>query len=484
MSVRRSAYFSIGSRNAGILINFAASVVIARLLTPAEIGVFAVSAAFVMVSQVIRDSGIGNYLIQERELTRQRLQAAMGVSLAAGGALGLLIFGLAGPLARFYGEPGIREVMLILVSSFVLAPVNGVGLALLRRELDFGAAFYVETASNLVWAGVAVVLAYLGAGYLSMAWASLAATVTMCLMFLLARRGLILIRPSLREWQRVFGFGSIVTLTHFVTQLGILAPALVLGRVADFGSVAFYTRGNSVTKMFRESVERGAAIVALPAFSAELRQGIFDTRSYCRATALITGISWPFFALLAIMAYPIVRILFGDQWDAAVPVVQLLAIANMIRCQEVFTPQLIIAHGAIRLALLREIFVQSIRIAVIVVCAFYGFVAVAAGQIAVTVLAVVINQLILQRLFGLTVGDRVRACRGSLLVTAASVIGPIAVAVLYPAAPGRLWPPLLLVLATGGAGWLAAVAATGHPVRDELAILFRKARSALAPGPA
>ena len=478
MSVRRSTYFSFGSRQLGVLVNFAATVVIARLLTPAEIGVFAVSAAFVMISQVIRDSGIGSYLIQERNLSRERIRSAMGVSLVIGGLLGLMIVGLALPLAQFYGEPGVEDVMHILVFSFVLAPVNAVGLALLRRELAFGTTFWLETSSNAVWAATAITLAYLGASYYSMAWASVVSTSTLCLLFLVSRPDAILIRPSLKQWRLVFSFSSMVTLTQLITQVGVLAPALVLGRVADFGSVAFYNRGNSVTKMFRDTVERGAAIVALPAFSERLRQQTFEKQVYCHAMTLLSGISWPFFCFIAIMAYPIVRILFGDQWDAAVPVVQLLALSNMLRSQEVFAKQLAIAHGAVRLVLMRVLFVQSVRVAVIVACAFYGFVAVAAGQVAVSVLAVIVNQQLVSRLIGFTMADRMQASWHSLVVTLAAVSGPIVVAVFYPATPTLLWPPLLLALATGGAAWLAAVVAIRHPLRDELAILARKTRSA------
>ncbi|MEQ8396049.1 lipopolysaccharide biosynthesis protein [Thalassobaculum sp.] len=481
MSVRRSAYFSFGTRNAGVLINFVATLVIARLLTPDEIGVFAVSAAFVMISQIIRDSGIGSYIIQERDLTRENLRTAMGVSLLIGAMLGGMIFVLAEPLARFYAEPGVEDVLLILVFSFVLAPVNAVGLALLRRDLAFGTAFWIETTSNLVWSSVAVALAYGGYSYHSMAWASVAATSTICLLFVIVRRELILIRPSLKQWRRVFRFGSIVTLTQLLSQVGVLAPALVLGRVADFSAVAFYNRGNSLTRMFRDTVERGAAVVALPAFSAELRRGAFNKPGYCYATALMTGISWPFFGLIAILAYPIVRILFGDQWDAAVPVVQLLAIAHMIRGPVALAPELTTAQGAVRLGLLREIIVQSARVVIIVLCAFHGVVAVAAGQIAATLLALIVNQTIVNRLVGLTAGELAEACLRSVAVAVATAVGPILVVVFLPPTPTFLWEPLLLGLATGGLGWLVGIAVTGHPLRGEMSIVFRKSRAVLSP---
>src|SRR5262249_39786110 len=120
MTVRRATYYSFGAPHAGLLINFTATVVIARNLTPHEIGIFTVSAAFVTLSQVIRDSGIANYLIQERDLTPERLRTAMGTSLVAGILLALAIVAIASPLAAFYGEPGVAHVLHILVFTFLL----------------------------------------------------------------------------------------------------------------------------------------------------------------------------------------------------------------------------------------------------------------------------------------------------------------------------------------------------------------------------
>lgn len=480
MTVRRSAYLSFATRNAGMLINFAATLVIARLLTPSEIGVFAIAAAFVTISQIIRDSGIGSYLIQERELTREHIRTAMGVGLVMGAVLSLAIILSAAPLARFYGDPGVEGVLHLLVFSFLLAPVNAIGLALLRRDLAFGVTFGIETTSNLVWAGVAVALAYHGFSYYSMAWASVAATTTICILFLVFRRDCILIRPSLAEWRRVLDFSSIVTLSQVLANAGVYAPAFTLGRFVGLEAVAFYNRGNSLTRMFRDTIERGAAVVALPAFAADLRRGGFNTRSFCYATEILTGLFWPFFCLLAIVAYPVVRILFGDQWDAAVPVVQMLAIAQMMRGPVLLVPEVTIAHGAVRLGLKREALIQTTRVLVIVLVASHGVLAVATSQIAVTAFAMLVNQRILRKLVRLSALDLASACVRSAAVTAATAIGPGLAVTIWPPTPEFLWPPLLLAATGAATGWLIAVAVLDHPLLGEMAILFRKTRSALS----
>src|SRR5262249_50688943 len=157
----------------------------------------------------------------------------------------LAIVAIASPLAAFYGEPGVAHVLHILVFTFLLTPLNAIGIALLRRELEFGATFRLEVFSNFVWASVAVALTFLGSGYLSMAWASFAGTLAMGVLILATRSRMMLIRPSLSQWRRVVGFGSFVTLTSLIGQLGMLSPALILGRIGGFSDVAFYNRGNS-----------------------------------------------------------------------------------------------------------------------------------------------------------------------------------------------------------------------------------------------
>lgn len=477
MSVRRSTYFAFGSRYANTLINFVAIVVIARLLTPAEIGIFTVSAAFVTLTQVLRDFGIGNYLIQERDLDRTRVRTAMGIGLLIGGGLALLMVALARPIAGFYGEPGMADVLYILAVNFLLTPANAVGLALLKRRMSFGTVLWFELAGNLSWAVVAVALAHAGESYRSLAWGSLAGAIFMLAAFLIFRPGLVLVRPSLAAWRRVAGFGSLNTAANMVTQIGVLSPAIIMGRLLGFSDVAFYNRGNGLTKMFRETIESGARSVALPAFAAQLRKGDFDKAGYLYTTTLITGISWPFFCLLGLMAYPVLRILYGDQWDAAVPVVQFLALCNIINAVTVLAGHVMIAVGAVKLVLYKEIFIQGLRIVLTVACSFHSFEAVAAAQIVVYLAALVINHVYLNRLVGLTVADVAGATGRSLAVTIVSAAAPILVAVLLPASPNALWLPFLLATAGAAAGWLAAVFVFDHPARNEISILFRKTRS-------
>ncbi len=87
--------------------------VIARLLTPAEIGFYSMGKAVVALAHVVRDFGVGNHLIQERELTQDRMRTALGVAIVIAWAMALVLFAASGAIARFYGEPGLRGPQMI-----------------------------------------------------------------------------------------------------------------------------------------------------------------------------------------------------------------------------------------------------------------------------------------------------------------------------------------------------------------------------------
>jgi hypothetical protein len=139
-----------------------------------------------------------------------------------------------------------------------------------------------------------------------------------------------------------------------------------------------------------------------------------------------------------------------------------------------------IAVGTVKFVLYKVLITQGTRIALIVACSFHSFEAVAASQIAVSIVAVAVSRHFLRRSIGLTWADMASATRPSAAVTAMSMAGPALVAIFYPPAPDLVWSPFLLAVATGALGWLAGVYVVGHPVRDELEILFRKTWSLVA----
>jgi O-antigen/teichoic acid export membrane protein len=103
MSTRRALLFSYVDRYAALAIGIATSMVIARLLTPTEVGVFSVTMVLISFTAALRDLGSGQYLVQEPELTCDRMRATWTVQLLSGLVLAIVVGAAARPVSRFYG---------------------------------------------------------------------------------------------------------------------------------------------------------------------------------------------------------------------------------------------------------------------------------------------------------------------------------------------------------------------------------------------
>ena len=172
-SVRSALFIALLLTNTITILQFSSSLVIARLLSPKEIGIYSIAAAIVSIAQLFRNVGVANYLVAEEELSHDKIRAAFGVQLVTSWILALLVFLSSGFVADFYHEEGVRHVMTISSISFLLAPFGGVTITLLLREMRHLERAVVDIASTVVHIGLSVSLAYAGYGYMSLAWAAL-----------------------------------------------------------------------------------------------------------------------------------------------------------------------------------------------------------------------------------------------------------------------------------------------------------------------
>ena len=467
-SVRRSLALSFFTRYIGLGVSFVVVVVLSRLLTPEEIGVFSVSAVVVALVQTLRDFGIGTYVIQEKELTEARVRTASGVSLVLSWLIAILLV-LSSPIvARFYNEPDMQGVLCVLAIGPLLIPFAAIAQANLQRKMDFGLLTKVGIAGSLVQASTTLTLAYLGASYYSMAWGSAAGNVATIAMLVLLRAEYVFVRPSLIEWRSVVRFGSIVSLTQIVTRLGMSAPDLVMGRMLGFGAVGYYSRGQGLINIFRQGVDQAVMPVAMSAFAKQNREQQDIKLGYLRSVSMMTVIAWPFFGLLGLMALPVTRILYGDQWDAAVPVTQLLCIAAAINALGSLSGSIFLSLGLIKQRLFNETIIQTSRIIMIVIAARYGIEAVAATQIATYAIAISLIQVQLMWAIELSVFELISTVARSFFVTTTSLIVPVLVFLFSDFGAGSLWMPLLLACAGAAVGWLVAVVKTDHPITQEV----------------
>ncbi|MBB3710827.1 O-antigen/teichoic acid export membrane protein [Limimaricola variabilis] len=466
MTIGRSLLLSLVDKSLGTLMSVGMMVVVSRLLSPAEIGLFLVSSAAVILIETFRDFGVASSIIKEPSLTPDFLRSASTIVALLSLGLGLGLYLGAGAIAALYGAADLAPLLEVAALGFLFAPISSVRLALLRREMAFGRVAVIGLGANGVGTLTALGLAISGWGALSLAWGSVATACAAAILAQTFRPEPGLYRPTLAHWRRILPFGAWSCL---VTILGLLTetlPRLIIGRILGFTAVGLLARAVSLTQLPDRLVLSAVQPVALPAF-AELRRAKTElSKVYLGALSLVVILQWPALACLGILADPAVRLLLGDQWLAAIPLLQVVSLAGMALFPASLAFPILVAVEAIRdLAILNLIFVPLLA-ATIIMAAQFGLMALAWSLLPLN---------IVQGLALLAAVRRHLPFRWSELGwVIGRGLGIVGATILIPAAVMITWGPTpdarMTAIAVFGAviGWLIGVSATDNLLAPRL----------------
>jgi O-antigen/teichoic acid export membrane protein len=465
--VRRSLAYTFAEGYVVTALQFIATFFLARLLTPTETGVWAVAAVFAAIASTFRDFGVAEYLIQEKDLTHDKLRAALAVNIAVSWIMAVCLLMASGSIASFYREPGVASVMRIQALNFFLVPFGAVTFAIFRRNLNYKPFFWASLLSNVTSISVAIACAWAGLGYMSLAYSSLSGVIVSVVVATIARPKGFPTLPGFVGIRGVLASGTHITGIYVFGQVGKSAPELIIGRVLGVAPVAFFSRANGLNELFHRLVLRAAVPVCLPYFAQEARDGRDVRDGYLRAVSYLTVIGWPFFIFLAAMAYPAIRALYGTQWLASVALAQILCVVAAVDVTYLLAKEVLIARGDARRGNYLQVVTQLARIVGLLAAIPFGLPGACWGLLVAACAGAVMSQRALHDRIGLTLSHMVETCRQSLAIA------------LVSAAPAVLWAGfgridennylyvLLLSGLTFGALWLLCLRTTQHPLWRE-----------------
>jgi O-antigen/teichoic acid export membrane protein len=467
-ATRNALLWSFAERYASLLITIGSTVVLSRLLTPTQVGIYSLCAAITTVAGILRDFGVSEYLIQEKDLNRDKIKAAFGVALLIAWSIALVIFLIRQPAAQFYGEPGVADVMAVLVLHFLILPISSPAFALMNRELAFRNIFVLQLICNACQALVSVVLAYRGHGYMALAWGPIANVAVQTVLLTWMRPKQSFVWPGLKEAGSVLKFGSMFVATRVIEVLARNAHEPIIAKKFDFASVGLFSRAWGLIDLFHLNVAAAVVRVATPAFAAEHRAGRPLAQAFAHATTIFTCIAWPFFCFVALCSAEIIRLMFGDQWLAAAPLASILALTAIPTGLSALVPQMMSATGHVKRRLTVTLWVSPVHIVGVFAASFFSLKAVAAVWFVSNIATLWMYLGHLHKALHVAPSVLFRPCVGSGLVT----LGSVALqGVALLCCRWAHWPApvtLATVVACGALGWWLSARSLSHPALLEV----------------
>lgn len=372
-------------------VTFAVTLILARLLSPAEFGLIGMLSLFVALASSIVDSGLGSALIQRKTLTEADKSSVFYFNAAMGAAMAIAVFSIAPWVAQFYRQPVLLPLTRWMALNLFIESFGVVQVALLTRKLDFRPQFKAGFAALIISGVVAIWMASNGFGVWSLVAQTLISTsVFTCLIWVLCSW-----KPApifrLKSLLSLYGFGSLLLLSGLLNTLFDRIQLAVIGKSFSAMQLGYYTRACSTQQFPVSLLSTVVTRVTLPVFSqasqnvALLRKGVHTSLISLMLLTLPTMLG------LAVVAKPLVLVLFGAKWAPCVPYLQILCIAGVFWPIHIVNLNVTMAVGRADLFLRLEI-VKKLLIGLGVACTFrISVIAMVWAVLIVSMLSAVVN---------------------------------------------------------------------------------------------
>jgi O-antigen/teichoic acid export membrane protein len=281
--------------------------------------------------------------------------------------------------------------------------------------------------------------------------------------------------------KETLSYGGITSLGNAANIAGTNVPDIVIGKAMDMAAVGYFSRATGLVTLFTRLITQALLPLVLPWFAQMRREGKDLAPPYLAAVEQLTALAWPFFAGLMLLGYPMVRALYGLQWDQSVPIMQLLCVAGAVSSVSLFATQVMVANGQVRDSTRFQLYTQPLRIAGVVVAASYSLMWVAGAIVLSECVTLLVVTGFLKRTIKVGPAAVVRACKKSALVTLCSAVGPLLVNLLWHDDPAHPWPPLLTGILAAAVGWLGSLLLTRHALAEHLRPLLARFQPAARP---
>lgn len=432
-------------------------IVLARILTPEQFGVYAVALTVQAILMTVADLGLTADLIRSRE--PERIASTVGaLGLATGAVTMLVTAGFSGGLATLLGSPEAGPAIAVLALTLLLSGGTIVPNAMLQRRFQQRELFYVGLTDFVISTVVTLVLVALCFGVMGLAIGRVVAQcVSSALQFVLAK-----VVPRYRidptVVKGVLAFGVPIAAANLLSWTLLNVDNIILARVAGATALGFYVLAFTISSWPMNALSQVVRSISLPYFSR--------TQGGSGAFATVTAIAWaaalPAGTVLAALSVPLIEVLYGDRWLPGAPVLAVLGLYGSLRVAFDIAAAYLYSQGRSKPVLWIQIaWLVALVVAMVIATQGYGIVGAAWAHVIVAIVVTLPAYLIALRLAGVRIGELARAV---WLPTVATIPAVLAAA----AAEAFIGIPVLAILVGGLAAVLVYAALMWPWIRKRL----------------
>ena len=380
LAVKSAAWYG-ATRLWGQAVSWAVTVLLARLLMPADYGLFAIALSVLAMLELLQEFGLGTAIVQRQDLVRSQINAVFWIVSITSLFLTVGTFLVAGPISHFYAEPRLIWTLRFLSLTFFLNSLGMVPYNLLTKALDLRRRSLAEAFGAATSALVAFSLAWLGYGVWALVCGHLARALVLNSAMAYFAGWLPGLEVSFKGMRSVIGFGLRIAATHLVGTFSPSTTTFILARLLGTASVGLFTMAQSLAEGPHRISTGIINQLSLPMFSKVQGDTPLLTSYYLKISKYLAVVSLPIQAGLVLVAADLVPVLLSSTWQRMVVPFQLFCLEGSVVTLTLTTSPLLVARNRTEV-LLRGSILALISLAVAAAIGSpFGLVGVAAARL-------------------------------------------------------------------------------------------------------
>lgn len=386
-------------------VTFVATVILARLLSPGEFGLMALSLIVIGYLDTFSGMGVENVVIYKQDNVEHNSNVAFTLGLVFNTIISVTTFLIAPLVATFFDDPRVTDILRVLSIIFIIWGLGNIHAARLKKELQFRQTLLPELGKSIAKAVVSISLAFAGYGVWSLVWGQIAANVAASSLYWLVYRWRPRLTLDMRTSGHLLGYSSQTVLSEFMGAIQMNIDYLIVGKRLGPDNLGYYTMAFRVPELLIINTCYIVSNALFPAYSKlqndleSLRKGFLLTLRYIALYTVPVGVG------MFIITPDFVKVVFGDQWIPAIPVMQAISLYAVIYSLSFNAGDIYKAIGRPDLMNILGIFKLAVAIPLLWLAAGYNIYYVGLAQVIAHSFLTLVRFIVIKRMISLRMRD-------------------------------------------------------------------------------
>lgn len=306
---------------------------LARLLSPEDFGLIAMTTVVMGLATSFQDLGISSAIIHYQEITKQQLSTLYWINVITGFGLFLLLSLTAPLVAAYYQEGELTGVITLSAAVLFIQSFGQQYAVLFHKKLEFRKVEWIDIASRGVNLLVAVSFAVGGAGVYAIIYGNLGAAMLSTIFLVILGRSLHM-PERIFQWREIrpfFQFGSYQLGERLINYFSANFDKILIGKLLGMNSLGFYNMAWQLISFPLKKINPIVNKVALPVYARLQQDRPALSRYYSFSLRSLSLITTPLMIFLLVFAPQVILVLYGEGWETTAKLMQILAMVGLLK---------------------------------------------------------------------------------------------------------------------------------------------------------